>query len=296
MEDIITKARAFVANHAQEPRYGAVDEMVRGLLSVADERAVEIESLNAEITAIDDAVHGGSMEHTGLAHVVAQALSDAARAMEVAQMNHDRAYDALAVGLGLSEEHEARESLDALVKCALGGIMHLECSNNGLLKQLTAEQARGDNLSAEVKTLRRELAAAESKHTKAILDGGKVVDALVKRAHEIMTERDEALAMAESAMREGLSECERLRAHAALIEEDRDLLRGVVDAVRAIVRIEHYPKGWTPATVCEACNGNEISGCICGMVPGTEARRWVMEDVKDEKISHMGEVPESFER
>jgi hypothetical protein len=40
MEDIITKARAFVANHAQEPRYGAVDEMVSGLLSVADERAV----------------------------------------------------------------------------------------------------------------------------------------------------------------------------------------------------------------------------------------------------------------
>lgn len=296
MEDIITKARAFIANHAQEPRYGAVDEMVRGLLSVADERAVEIESLNAEITAIDDAVHGGSMDHTGLAHVVAQALSDAARAVESAHMERDRVYDALAVGLGLSEEHEARESLDALVKCALESIRHIEGANDELLKQLTAEQARGDNLSAEVRSLHRELAAAESKHTKAILDGGKVVDALVKRAHEIMTERDEALAMAESAMREGLSECERLRAHAALIEEDRDLLRGVVDAVRAIVRIEHYPKGWTPATVCEACNGNEISGCICGMVPGTEARRWVMEDVKDEKISHMGEVPESFER
>ena len=151
---IIDKARAFIANHTVEPRYGAVDEMVRGLIEHIDEQAALLRAKDAALEVVKD---------------------------------------------------------------------------------------RADTWS--------------------------------RTASEVMEERDEARDMLNVAMREGLSECERLRAHAALIEEDRDLLRGMVDAVRAIVRIDHYPKGWTPATVCEACKGDEISGCICGMVPGTEPRR-----------------------
>jgi hypothetical protein len=151
MNSIIDKARAFIANHTAEPRYGAMDEMVKGLIEHIDEQAA--------LSRAKDA------------------------AMEVVK---DRA------------------------------------------------------------------------------------ETWARTASEVMGERDEALAMVDAAMREGLSECARLR--------------GVVAAVKAVVSLsDSASQGWTPATVCEACKGDEVTGCICGMVPGTEPRKHPTEPTREEK-------------
>jgi len=175
---IIDKARAFIANHTVEPRYGAVDEMVRGLIEHIDEQAALLRAKDAALEVVKD---------------------------------------------------------------------------------------RADTWS--------------------------------RTASEVMEERDEALAMVDAAMREGLSECERLREqilvanaagkfldhHAkgvrADLREARDRLRVAEETIEDPHRSinaslsDSASQGWTPATVCEACKGDEVSGCICGMVPGTEPRR-----------------------
>lgn len=162
MNSIIDKARAFIANHTAEPRYGAMDEMVKGLIEHIDEQAA--------LSRAKDA------------------------AMEVVK---DRA------------------------------------------------------------------------------------ETWARTASEVMGERDEALAMVDAAMREGLSECARLR--------------GVVAAVKAVVSLsDSASQGWTPATVCEACKGDEVTGCICGMVPGTEPRKHPTEPTREEMERALGEGDEAF--
>ena len=52
------------------------------------------------------------------------------------------------------------------------------------------------------------------------------------------------------------------------LQHEHSIAPEVIDAL--IREGDAERKGWRPATVCERCTGDEVSGCICGMVPGTE--------------------------
>ena len=95
---IIDKARAFIANHTVEPRYGAVDEMVRGLIEHIDEQAALLRAKDAALEVVKDRADTWSRT--------------ASEVME----EHDEARDMLNVAMreGLSECERLRRMIETM--------------------------------------------------------------------------------------------------------------------------------------------------------------------------------------